>query len=375
MEQPTVFDVCFIAFVDIETDARTLNLAHTIARQGLKVSVIGLGTASIITDDPNDSISYYKIHINPKNKTWQKWLDFYRKSTVIAFDIRTKFIFAEDVYSLPIAKEMANNCKAKLIYDSREIYSALGPLAGKKFKQLIIKHFEKHYIHRVSDIIVTGELDKQLLEQTLSNKHKYHIIKNFPKRKPKVYSNKIREKFAIPDSTSIALYQGVIHKGRGIEKTIQAIATLRDAVLVIIGDGPYMPQIRNYINTKQLQAKVHLTGAIPYEQLHEWTCSADIGISFIEPVSKSYELALPNKLFEYIMAEIPVLCTDLPPMKDVIDTYNVGKYLPFDSPTELIASTIYFLLQNRDTFAMNCRDATPKLCFETQEQTIKELLA
>jgi glycosyltransferase involved in cell wall biosynthesis len=69
---------------------------------------------------------------------------------------------------------------------------------------------------------------------------------------------------------------------------------------------------------------VHWLGAVPYDTLHALTCGADVGLCLIEPVSMSYEYALPNKLFEYMMARVPCLATDLPALHDHITRYPVG---------------------------------------------------
>lgn len=368
------YDVCMVAFVDIDTDARTLNISKTFAKNGLKVVVIGHGDKNSITKDDTYSIDYYKISVKQFNKTWKRWLDFDRKARIIINDITVKLFIAEDVYSLPAASKGAKLNKSKLIYDSREIYSELGPLSGKKLKQSIIKFIEKHYIKYVSKIIVTADNDAVYLRAHLTNKIPYLTVKNFPPYNNFVSNNIIREKLGISDDNKIILYQGMLLKGRGIEKVIDALRYLNDFVFVILGEGPLRHELEILIKKRNLVNKVFLPWAVPYDQLHKWTCSADIGVSLIEPLSISYEHALPNKIFEYTMARIPTLCSNLPAMAEIINKYDIGKYIDANASPEEIASSISELIKNKNKYVSNCEKAASDLSFEHQESSIIQLL-
>lgn len=363
-----------VAFVDISTDARTLNIARTFANSGLKVAIIGLAQNDDVSDEYHDNITSYSITVSRFEKTWQRWLDFYRKSTIILSDFITKNVIAEDVYSLPTASECSKRNKAKLIYDSREIYSKIGPLSGRKWRQRIISLVEKRYIKRVNHIIVTGTRDEDYLKQNLTNRIPYSIIKNLPPYRTAMKSNKIRERFKIGENKKILLYQGMLLNGRGISEIIDAVSFMEDFVFAVIGDGPLLNNLKKQIEEKDLKDKVYLAGSVPYDELHEWTCSADIGIALIEPISKSYELALPNKLFEYIMAGIPTICSDLPAMKEIIDDYGVGKYLQFGQIKDKLPITAEQLIKERKDLAEKCTASAHSLSFESQNDITMGLL-
>ena len=363
-----------VTFVDIDTDARTLNISKAFAKHGYKVVIIGLGDKNSIIKDKTNSIDYYKISVKQFDRTWKRWLDFYRKATIIANDFSAKMYIAEDIYSLPVASEAAKYHKAKLIYDSREIYSALGPLSGKKLKQTIIRLIEKHYIKHVNTIIVTAEDDAVYLRAHLTDKIPYLTVKNYPPYKEYIDTDIIREKLRISDKNKIILYQGMLLKGRGIEKVIQSLSYLNDFVFVILGDGPLRNELETLIKRENLINKVFMPGTIPYEELHIWTCSADIGVSLIEPISISYEHALPNKIFEYTMAGIPTLCSNLPAMTEVVNSYHIGKHIEISASPEDIADAITELTENKEKYFANSKKAASAIAFENQESSIIQLL-
>jgi glycosyltransferase involved in cell wall biosynthesis len=366
------FDVCIIAFVDVSTDARTVNISSTFVKNGLKTCIISIGDQDAIAI--RDDITYYTIAINPNTKTWQRWLDFYRKVSIVAFDIEAPNVIAEDVYSLPMAAEFKKRCKSKMIYDSREIYSALGSLSGRSFKQWIISYIEKRNIKKVDRIVVTGTRDEEYLRQNLTDSKPYYLVRNLPPYKDRILSDKLRQSFNIPDTNKILVYQGMLMEGRGLQKSIEAISLIDNVSFVMLGDGPLKSQLKKKINELNLDARVFLAGAVDYNDLHEWTCSADIGLSLIEPVSKSYELALPNKMFEYIMAGIPTLCSDLPAMKEIVEQYKIGNVLPPDCSSDDIADAIKHMLLNLEEYCRNCIPASRQLCFGNQESTVMELV-
>jgi glycosyltransferase involved in cell wall biosynthesis len=82
--------------------------------------------------------------------------------------------------------------------------------------------------------------------------------------------------------------------------------------------------LRDYASKNAPEGTVYFSGKVPYDRLHEWTCSADAGLSLFEPVSLSYEYSLPNKMFEFFMAGKPLLATDLPAIRQVYDKYPAG---------------------------------------------------
>ena len=94
--------------------------------------------------------------------------------------------------------------------------------------------------------------------------------------------------------------------------------------LVVVGDGPALHDLQTLAERLGVADQVTWIGSVPYDELHQLTCGAHVGLCLIEPVSMSYEYALPNKLFEYMMARVPSLVSDLPALHEHIIRYPVG---------------------------------------------------
>lgn len=361
--------VCLISFSDLAYDARSANLAKSI----LTFDEFELTTISI--GNQKSSVLERFIDIANQGNSWLRW--FFFTKAVYDLDLASQFdiVIASDLYSLPAASKMANG-KSVLIYDSREIYSKLGSLTNKPLRQLFISFIERKYISQCDLVYTTGKLDSDYMKQNISAKQNYIELYNFPPFREYIKSKKIHNRFELPDSARILIYQGVLHKGRGIEEAISAMPFLpSDYVLCIVGEGPEYHRYQELVKSMKLELRVLFTGYVDYSELHEYTCSADLGLCLFQPISKSYELALPNKLFEYAMAGLPIIATNLAPLSEVVNKFKIGKtIIPFPKP-ELLAKEIEDIFDNNfSTFKDNALDSAKINCYETQKDIILQIL-
>lgn len=363
------YDVCFISFSKPANDARTYNLVKTMANNGKNVCLIAL-TDNAGNHIQNEEFDLYGIEEYQHPKMWRRWKEFSKKSKSLLKKISANLFIAEDIYSLHIAYRFVKKSKAKFLYDSREIYSALGPLHNNKLKQKFITKYEKRYIKHVDEIIVSGELDAEYLREYFDHDIPYHVIMNLPYYREPVNSDIIKEKYDLKSDEIALIYQGMILPGRGIEKVIESLQFLEKTHFFILGEGRYRKDYEELSRDLNLRNRVHFCGLIPYNELHSWTCSADIGIVFIEPVSFSYELALPNKLFEYCMARIPSLVSDLPAMRPIINKDKIGELISANAKAEEIAAAIKNINKNKEIYINNCDTAARKYSYESQVRKI-----
>ncbi|MFA5512048.1 MAG: glycosyltransferase family 4 protein [Candidatus Kapaibacterium sp.] len=308
------YDVCIVCLNKTKNDARVLNLAGALSKLGKKVLVVGVGSFD------SEIFDVISIDLDLNKKLYLNMPLFTLKLLKIRKSIIADYYVAGELYSFPATILLSRYNNAKLIYDSREIFSALGNTFDKPLKQMFFTYLEKSSIHLADKIIVSGRLDAEFLKDFYPKvKSDYHLIMNVPKYKNVVKSNLLRENFSIPKNKKIILYQGMIMRGRGLEISINIMKSLVNHVLVILGSGDrqYKKDLIELSESEGIKGKVFFKDFVEYDKVHEWTCSADIGLALFEPISKSYELALPNKLFEYAMANIPSITTNLPAIRDV----------------------------------------------------------
>jgi glycosyltransferase involved in cell wall biosynthesis len=165
------------------------------------------------------------------------------------------------------------------------------------------------------------------------------------------------------------MYQGVLNIGRGIDLMIQAMLYLPEFELWIAGGGDVEQDLKELCANLALENRVKFLGKLPAKTLHKTTEQAFIGLSLEENLGLNYYYALPNKLFDYIQAQVPAVVSDLPEMRDLVTTYKTGKILYERTPVAL-ATLIKELADNKllyDKLKKNNEIAADVLCWESEK--------
>lgn len=316
----TNYDVIIICFADSTLDARTINLVKTLIKYKRTVA---LATRDFHSKPSYiEAKDYYPISVNFNQKVRNSQKEFTKK--IKKLKLSSRIVQAGDYYSLDAAKSIKMRTGAKLVYDSREIYSQLNSLQNRYFAKAFLTFKEKYLVTYVDRMVVTAEADEKYLRKHFSHGIAYHIIKNLPPKLELTPNNSLRELFKIPDSNLVLLYQGWILEGRGLDILLESVKSIDNVSLIIIGDGEYKKKLTDSVTKLNLTDKVFFTGFVPYEKLHEYTMSADIGFVLFENTSISYQNALPNKLFEFIQSAIPVITTNQKTIAEIVESEKIG---------------------------------------------------
>lgn len=363
--------ICLVFLGNPSQDSRITNLSDSLRHDGFAVSVIGFdwvsGNVSIVQNE-------YKVFRIFKTKFS---ILFYLQYNLLLIKELIKsnadIYFAEDFYTLPLVTIFAKLKSAKIFYNSREIYAHIGGLHSRPFLQSIISVIERFFIKKVDLVLTTGEMDSEFLEK-LYSLPKTSVVRNIPLYQKPNEKFDFRKMYNIPNDKLILLYQGVIIPGRGIGKIIEALPEVPQAFLILLGVGD---QKENFINLAMkygVEKRVIFAGSFNQEELINYTAAGDVGLSIIENISISYYHALPNKLFEYIMAELPVLSSNLPQMKKIVVTYKVGEVIDLENKLELI-DVLNKWSSNRDLlseYKKNCLPASQELNWQMEYERFKK---
>lgn len=358
---------------NIHYDSRVTNLYNSFIERGYKVEVVSFDWLTKRFKTESGEISIYRL------KKGSLSIFYYLKfSFVLSYRLlstRAELIFAEDVYTLPFVVLFSKLKKVRICYDSREIFSQLAGLSKKKNVQAFWSWIEKTFIKNVDIIMTTGELDSAYIEKEYNLKETI-VIRNLPLVQELSESFDFRKHFNIGDDEKILLYQGVILRGRGLGIIIEILNRLTKCVLVILGDGEYREFYQSVVQEKKLDKKVFFFGKVKQDELLKYTSGADIGLALIENLSLSYYYALPNKIFEYIYCGLPVIASNLPQMKQIIENYNVGLIVNEKNHEDIILA-ITSLVQNeekKNKLIVNCKTASHDLNWQKEIRKLFTLL-
>ncbi|MGZ3598559.1 MAG: glycosyltransferase family 4 protein [Ktedonobacterales bacterium] len=174
------------------------------------------------------------------------------------------------------------------------------------------------------------------------------LVRNMPVYRAPRPTDRLRRRLGLGAHTHIALYQGYFQPDRGLDGLVRAARYLgSDTVIVMLGQGDCQAELERLIAEEGVGDRVKILSAVPYAELLDWTASADIGLIVSRPAhSANVEVFLPNKLFEYLMAGLPVLTSPLEAVIEVLQTYDVGRVSPSLEPKAL-AQAISDMLSDR----------------------------
>ncbi len=252
------------------------------------------------------------------------------KMVTKAIIIQPNVIHCHDVSVLPLGVFVKLFTKSKLVYDAHELESnknGITPILSK-----ITFCVEQMLIPSVDLFITVSTSIEIWYKKNLGIKCSGVILNsplictNLDKVKPR--ENYLRNTFRIPEEKRIYIYVGILGKGRGIEQTIQVISEIDNAHLVLLGFGELTEYVIEQDNAFD---NIHYHTAVPHEQVVQFVAEADFGICLIENISLSDYYCLPNKLFEYAFAGIPVVASDFPDISVIVQRHRLGVCCSLDS--------------------------------------------
>lgn len=348
---------------DLVTDQRVNKLATTLINNNFDVLMIGRKLKN--SQEIKRAYKTKRIKL-----LFNKGALFYAEYNFRLFFILlfSKFdiLNSNDLDSLTANYYAAKIKGKKIVYDSHEFFTEVPELVNRPKVRKIWLSIEKHILpkikksYTVSDAIALEYKNRYGIEMA--------VIKNFP-RKIKV------DRKTTNNKEKIIIYQGSLNLKRGIDKAIKCMQFIDNANLLIVGTGDVEDKLKDLTNELKLNDKVKFTGRIALEDLMQITSTADLGISLEDKAGDNYNFGLPNKLFDYINAEIPVLVASLDEMVKVINKYKVGEIAINDKPED-IAKQMNDILKSKDKlieYSDNCKKAKEILCWENQENILLDL--
>ncbi len=139
----------------------------------------------------------------------------------------------------------------------------------------------------------------------------------------------------IPVDAPVVLYLGGLMGGRGLEELVDAMALVPGAHLALLGDGVLAGPLRRRAAERGIGGRLHLLPPVAPDQVVAVAASADVGVSPIVPSCLNYRYSLPNKLFQYMAAGIPVVASDFPQVRAIVEDAGCGFVVDTTRPPEI----------------------------------------
>lgn len=387
---------------DIKVDRRILLEADSLESRGWQVKIIAMPSGLNTPDDDARILRFSADGVNKKRAfkvlqfyslmrqclSQNGWLMHTLKSVAWrwAIDQETYFtnlfsstassfspavFLAHDLPMLPVARVHSERCNAKLVYDSHELYceQSFSTHVKTRWAQIETKHIGACHSVITINPSIAGELERRY------DIPKAHVIYNAERSGAMIQRNRFfRDIFRLKDDDKIVLFQGGLSAGRNLETLIEAMAHVRLPFvhLVIMGDGRLKTSLSRKIKRLGLSSRVHLHPAVPQKDLLTATAGADAGVIPYQATCLNNYYCTPNKLFEFIAAGIPILSSDLPEIRRIVESHNIGMLADLSSAEKTARSIDHFFsdTQRLKTWQERVEKARSVVCWEREAEKL-----
>jgi glycosyltransferase involved in cell wall biosynthesis len=359
----------FIAVTnDLVIDQRVHRTALTLLETGAKPVLLGFKRPG---NRSTPERPYATRRLNP---VFQRGFLFYACVNLRLFFFllfrKSGMLVSNDLDTLPGIFLAARIKRIPLVFDSHEYFTELPELVDRSFVRWVWKGFEKALLPRIQ----YGYTVCQSISQAYQDRYgiRLAVVRNLPFASVKDPDIDSPIKSIQPKTI---IYQGALNKGRGIETMIRAMRYLDKYRLQIFGDGTITPELHRLRDSLSLENRVEFMGRVPFAELSAYTRQAALGISLEENLGLNYYYALPNKLFDYVQAQIPVLVSDLPEMRKIVSDYAIGQVVR-DRDPENLARQVEEMMSSEDQrikWKKNLQVAAAELCWENEVGKLRDV--
>jgi len=356
---------------DLVTDRRVHKTCMVLTEQGYDVTLVGRVLENSLALDERP----YKTH--RMKLRFEKGVWFYVEFTLSLFSFLRKnkadLLVANDLDTLWPTNYFSKRRKIPLVYDSHEIFCEVPELQETPLKKKIWETLERSIVPKLKYCITVN----QSIANWFREKYKvdFKVVRNIPD-KISVDQFKTKEELNLPHDKKIILLQGAgINVQRGAEEAVEAMRYVDNAILYIIGGGDAVKQLAVISQQETVKDKVIMLPKMKPEDLYQYTCHADIGLSLDKDTNINYRFSLPNKIFDYVYAGVPVLASQLTEIKFFIEKYKVGVCIESHDPQH-IAEMMNYMLNSLDypIWKANTKIASEENSWEKEKRVWVEII-
>ncbi len=326
----TTKKIAFVSVInDLVTDNRVNKTCMALIECGYDVTLVGRKLSNSLPI-PNWSFKTIRLKmIFKKGPVFYFFFNF--RLFFVGLINKTDLFYANDLDTLAPMFLLSKLKKKPLIYDSHELFCEVPELKASRIKKSIWQKLEGYIIPKLKTCITVNDSIAKIYEAKYNVP--FYIIRNISDF-DQSFIPKSRVQLSLPEDKKIILLQGAgINVDRGAEELIDAMEFVQNAVLYIIGSGDVWENLKQKVLfNKNIQNKVVLINKLPKSELINYTFNADLGLSIDKNTNLNYLYSLPNKIFDYIQAEIPILASRLPEIENIILQYKIGDFIDDHNP-------------------------------------------
>ena len=367
-----------LSLTEFRNESRVLKQTNSLLRHGLFQSVTivslhakGLAHHEILGTSRQLFRLAIKSRILPACLPFQilKYFEYCARVVWLAARKRPSVVNAHALSLLPLGILLKLIFGSILVYDPHELETEVEGLQG--LRQKLSRLMERVCIRAVSLTITVGPAirDWYLERYQLDN---VVAVLNCPPLMEIKPPGRLREELGIDPQQSICLYQGALCVGRGIELLLESFEQAEDdnTLLVCMGYGELADEIKRVATRCP---RIFYFPAVSTSSILNYTVSANVGLVLTgldDQLCLNNQYCLPNKLFEYAMAGIPIVCSPMSEMSRLLLEYKIGALIDDASPISLRRSLTAVNSMDRDSLRLHFDEFNRRFNWEEQEKVM-----
>lgn len=279
---------------------------------------------------------------------------------------RPDAVHANDLDTLPAATLIARRARARLVYDAHELYASFEADPPRLYRAAMLP-LERALARRADAVVTVSDPIADELVRTLRLARRPLPVLNCPARSAAPGAA------ATTDSQLRAVYQGSLGHGRHLADLLDALAVAPDVKLTLLVPGIDRDAALAEAAGRGLAGRLHVPEAVAPDAVVAALAAHDVGLVIDRPGTRNVALALPNKLFDYLMAGLAVIVPDLPGMAPLVREEDVGVAYVAGSAAGLGAALAALAADPTGLAATKRRAreaAVTRYCWEAQEAAL-----
>lgn len=257
-----------------------------------------------------------------------------------------------------------------LVYDSHEYFCGVPEIQGRWVKKVWLT-LERFIFPRLEHIWTVNESIAELYESDYGKRPR--VFRNIS---PIPAVEKVsRTSLGLPERGFIAINQGSgMNVDRGLEEALEAISGMPDWRLLLVGSGDAIPALKLKVQDKGWSDKVIFIGRVPYTTLLQYTRCADVGLSLDKDTNINYRFSLPNKLFDYLHCDVPVVTSKVREVAKIVEEFGIGLTVnPED--IDALRNSIMAVVASKKPYCAAIEKAQKSLTWEKEQVPLRAFYA
>ena len=293
-------------------------------------------------------------------------------------------VLAHDIFALPAAAAVARETGAALIYDAVDVPDLRERLGTYLREQPADVHAyllarNQELVDACDDVWTVSPGLGTWLEQAFGLRRRPRTIRNVRGYERVPRSDRLRRDAGVADDERLILYLNTAAPGYGLEAALEAVAALGPshhvAVLGFVPEGDFRDELARLADELGLTGRLHLLPRVDPEDLPSYISGVDVGLIALPLDTLNARVALPNRLFDMVMARVPVVSVEIADIAAVLERYGFGVTFPAGDPGALTRRLAEVLEADAQTALRAAAEAAAaELCWEREKVRLPEAL-